>query len=57
MSPADVIDGEGELLPDGLYWLQPKSAVILEAELTDRDVAVEGVAETSLDSELVPSNL
>ena len=53
MSPADV-DGEGELLPDGLYWLQPKSAIILEAELTDGDVAVE---EISLDSELVPSRL
>lgn len=31
-APADAILGGGEVLPEGTYWMQPKSAIVLEAE-------------------------
>ena len=30
-APADAVLGAGEALPAGPYWLQPKSAIVLEA--------------------------
>lgn len=31
-APADAILEDGEVLPAGTYWMQPKSALVLEAE-------------------------
>ena len=57
MAPADVIEGVGELLPAGLYWLQPKSAVILEAEVAVEVSVPAADVVTAEVSELMPSSL